>query len=385
MKRILILTNEFEPFKGGVGTYTRELAIAASELGHDVTILAPSYYKDCDARAGSGGYKLQRYAGGVPRLREYPRIFHAARKAASVSGYDVVHAVDLPFAEMLAVARVFRSREHMITLHGSDINREKFTWRGRALRPFRVFESASRVVTNSCYTKSLLLQRFPAMSHRTVSVAPLGVAPIWFDAPAATGRDIFRKLGVSPEKLVVLCVARLTRRKGQHTLVNAVGRLSSSMQDRLACVLVGAPRQTDSEYVGVIERAAEQVRAQIVFAGRLTDDELLQLYSRSAVFCLPGSVEDPKMVEGFGLVFLEAAAQGLPAIAGRVGGVPEVVIDGETGLVLPPDDPELLSEALSRLLADDALRKDLGARARERSRAFTWRRCAELTYDFREA
>ena len=129
-----------------------------------------------------------------------------------------------------------------------------------------------------------------------------------------------------------------------------------------------------------LRREAETAKpADVVIAGSLDDSEVKALYSAADLFCLPGS-QRTDAIEGFGLVVLEAAAQGLTAIAGAVGGVPEVVRDGETGLLVPPDDPNAIRFALADLLKDPARRKRLGAAARTQARAFTWERCARETF-----
>jgi glycosyltransferase involved in cell wall biosynthesis len=125
----------------------------------------------------------------------------------------------------------------------------------------------------------------------------------------------------------------------------------------------------------------EQIRAQaaeigledhVVLTGPLPDPEVIRLYFRSDVFVLP-CLEIPGDVEGFGIVFLEAALAGSPAVATRVGGIPDAVVDGETGLLVPPGDFEALAEAVGRLLADPELRARLAATAAARARAnFSW-------------
>jgi phosphatidylinositol alpha-1,6-mannosyltransferase len=144
--------------------------------------------------------------------------------------------------------------------------------------------------------------------------------------------------------------------------------------------MVGSEMQRDRSYKEELLRAAEKVKpADFVVTGSLEDVEVKALYSVSDLFCLPGSSET-NAVEGFGLVFLEAAAQGLTAIAGAVGGVPEVVRDGETGVLVPPDNPKALGIALVDLLKDRERRERFGAAARAQARSFTWERCALETF-----
>ena len=89
---------------------------------------------------------------------------------------------------------------------------------------------------------------------------------------------------------------------------------------------------------------------------------------------------DPKRVEGFGLVYLEAAAQGLPSLAAAAGGVPEVVVDGETGCVLSELTPDAVARHLAIWIRDPLVLESMAVKARARAREFTWDRCARQTY-----
>ena len=117
------------------------------------------------------------------------------------------------------------------------------------------------------------------------------------------------------------------------------------------------------------------------FVGAIPNEELALWYSLGEVFVMPSRSEPPD-VEGFGIVFLEAAACERPVVAARAGGVPDAVADGISGLLVEPNDEEGLARALIELLSDPARRADLGRRARERVLAeFTWDRVAERTLE----
>jgi phosphatidylinositol alpha-1,6-mannosyltransferase len=119
---------------------------------------------------------------------------------------------------------------------------------------------------------------------------------------------------------------------------------------------------------------------RIRFTGRITDRELRELYDSSAIFALPTAAMVGRNAagEGFGLVFLEAAAFGLPVVAGRSGAVPEVVEDGRTGLLVDPDDPAAVANAIGTLLGDPSLRTRLGRAARARAQTrFTFEAFAD--------
>jgi phosphatidylinositol alpha-1,6-mannosyltransferase len=157
----------------------------------------------------------------------------------------------------------------------------------------------------------------------------------------------------------------------------ALAGLPASVAEKVAYVVVG---QGGAEYSAELRRLADQCSVPTVFTGPVANDDLRVLYASASVFCMPGEPH-PRRVEGFGLVYLEAAAQGVAAIASRVGAIPEVVIDGETGIIIEPMDHEALGAALLRCLQDPAYARQLGDTAREWARGFSWGRCAEETYD----
>ena len=160
-------------------------------------------------------------------------------------------------------------------------------------------------------------------------------------------------------------------------MLKALETLPQEDKDQLTYVIVGGADNAKHEQN--LHRLADLCGVPVVFAGTISREDIRGLYRESWVFCLPGQ-KDPRKVEGFGLVYLEAAAQGLPSIATPVGGVPEVVIDGTTGWLLKGDAPEELAKIFSALLKEPAQVSACGASARERAGSFSWRRCAEQTY-----
>jgi len=129
------------------------------------------------------------------------------------------------------------------------------------------------------------------------------------------------------------------------------------------------------------ERLSDKIRSRIeelglaehaVLLGQRSDDELVALYRRADLFVLP-VLEIPGDIEGFGIVFLEAALGSTTSVSTRVGGIPDAVADGETGLLVAPGDPNAMAAAISQLLADDELRERLARRAETRARSeFGW-------------
>ncbi|MFP6854899.1 MAG: glycosyltransferase family 4 protein, partial [Opitutales bacterium] len=178
-------------------------------------------------------------------------------------------------------------------------------------------------------------------------------------------------------KLRIITVGRLHPRKGQDRMLAALAALPVELKDSVEYVLIGP--ETHSRYVCQIREQSEKIGLSVTFSGDLSDDKLREAYADADVFALTSTAQ-PDSVEGFGFVYLEAASHGLPAIAHRIGGVEDAVVNEETGLLIEHDNPADLSRAIERLLRDSGLRKRLGSAAKERAEKFTWKSTAKALY-----
>jgi phosphatidylinositol alpha-1,6-mannosyltransferase len=164
---------------------------------------------------------------------------------------------------------------------------------------------------------------------------------------------------------VVLCVGRLVERKGQDVLIRSLPQVAAAVPEVL-CVLAGSGADRSR-----LEELARDlgVADRVCFLGFVPETELPGCYAAADVFAMPSRyLPSAGDVEGFGIVFLEANAAGVPVVGGRSGGVEEAVRDGYTGLLVDPEDPAAVAGALTRLLQDEGLRRQLGAQGRERAR-----------------
>ena len=168
------------------------------------------------------------------------------------------------------------------------------------------------------------------------------------------------------------------RRKGHLRTLRALQMLPPEVRARLEYWIVSG--QSKGNYEGIVRAAAaSQPDLAVRFFGNLPDEELAQVYDCADIFAMT-SVPHGESVEGFGLVYLEAAAHGLPVVAHDVGGVSEAVLDGETGYLVPPDRPAQLAAAFEKLIHDPELRRRLGAAGREFARRNCWKRSAEALF-----
>jgi phosphatidylinositol alpha-1,6-mannosyltransferase len=173
------------------------------------------------------------------------------------------------------------------------------------------------------------------------------------------------RLGLPVDGPLVVSVSRLVPRKGMDTLIEAAHRLRSSYPD-LTVAIAGTGRDRDR-----LDRLAGLATGPVRLLGRISDDDKAALLGAADVFVMDCRTRWAGLEqEGFGIVFLEAAAAGVPQIAGRSGGAAEAVEDGLTGLVVErPGDPGVLEQALRTLLADPDLRRRMGHEARKRAEA----------------
>jgi glycosyltransferase involved in cell wall biosynthesis len=313
--KVAVLTTSYPRDASDVaGVFLRDAVEDLCARGVEVEVVSPATFRHFSIAYGAGIVPNLRRSPGkallLPAfLAEYTR---AARKAAA--GADLVHAHWLP-SGLLARAT---GKPYLVTMHGTDAELAR-----RAPALFRPVVRAARMVLTVSEALAIDAHRLGA---REVRVVPVGV-----DVPDVT---------VEPDDPPhVLFVGRLSEEKGVLELLEAARGLP------LVVVGDGPLRARVPVAIGFVPRA-----------------ELGAYLDRAAV------VVCPSRREGYGVVAREAMAHGRPVVATNVGGLPEAVVDGETGLLVPPGDVSALRAALERLLGDAELRARLGAAARDRVR-----------------
>lgn len=353
MTRHLLVTNDFPPKHGGIQSYLWELWRRLPS--DDTTVLTTSYPGAAEWDAAQT-FRVERVKDKV--LLPLPRVVRAVDALADEVGAAVV-MLDPALPIGLIGPRL--RRPYGVVLHGAEI-----TVPGRipgshaALQ--RVLRGARVVVSAGGYPLAEA-ERAAGCALPATNVPP-GVDVDRF-RPLATAqrRDTRARLGIPPDGLVVLGLSRLVPRKGFDVLLRAAARLRESHPDLVVAVGGGGRDRAR------LERVANESNAPVQFLGRVDDDDLPDLFASADVFAMLCrnrwfGLEQ----EGFGIVFLEAAAAGVPALAGASGGAAEAVEDGVTGFVVdPPDELDAATAALRRLLDDAALRQRMGAAARTRA------------------
>jgi glycosyltransferase involved in cell wall biosynthesis len=372
---ILLLTSEFAPAMGGIATYAGEIASAATRLGARVTVLAPDYARQAAADDNPLPFEVVRFRGGLHSMRDLPSKIMLARSRVRADCYDVIHAADWPFFIPVALSRWRTQARVLMTVHGTEINETQTPLKRLAIRSAGVFGPRTKVVANSRYTEKLFRERFVIDAQR-INAISLGVSDFWFRGRRrrTAVRETYQ---LAPDRLVIVTVARITRRKGQHLTLAALASLPDDSRKRITWLVIGPDGESD--YVETFRGLVEAADCDVRLLGPQPNEQIRDIYSAADFFCLTGLPESSGRVEGFGLVYLEAAAGGLPSIATAVGGVPDAVLADETGILVPPD-VDSISRAVADLAADSDLRAILAAGASAHARALSWERCAAATY-----
>lgn len=266
---------------------------------------------------------------------------------------------------------------YVVWAHGEDISvaqsSRHFAWTMR-----RVYSRASGAFANSRNTAALL--RASQCFDGEVHVAYPGVDGSRF-TPAAPGSvELSQRLAPQGE-LLLLSVGRLQWRKGHELVLRALPALLREYP-RLRYVIAGEGNQREKLTRLIVDLALGEI---VHLAGEVAESDLPAYFAACDVFVLPTRVE-PSDFEGFGIVFLEAAASGKPTLGGRNGGVSEAVSDGETGVLVDPERPEEILSALRALCASAELRTRMGAAGRARAlRDFTWEAAARVVSEAHQA
>lgn len=369
-RQLVLVTHEFYPHRGGIAVYAAEMARAAQQLGYDVEVWAPALPAGRIDAAWPFPVRRLPLAGDHSLLSQWRMARALVAQRHRLRAATLYIPEPGPFLAMLLLQYfdTLRPAQLLLTFHGSEIQRLASRWPLR-WSTSHLLRKAARISVVSDFARGLLRQYFPEAAAKVVLTpgalrTDLTTGSV---ASAASHRD----------KIVILTVARLSPRKGQLEVINALQGLPANRRQKLEYWLVGA--HSKENYDRMLDRAAGGADFRVKFLGDIPDEQLGAIYVQADIFAMT-SMPHKQSVEGFGLVYLEAGAHGLPVVAHAIGGVPEAVVDGETGLLVAPGDSPALTAAFARLLDDPALCRRLGEAGRARARRHAWRDSAQSLF-----
>ena len=364
-EKVILLTYEYPPTRGGAGIYCEELGYAASDIGFNLEVWPPL------GSASSIGVRSSPlpFEGSQGLWSSFRLMWETRRRIKNLSNPFFLH-----LAEPGALRAFLRFRSllkplppYLVTIHGSELIRfTKNKWERLLFR--KTLSEAKLIHVLSSFNQKSLLQFCPESSDLIKQVP---------GAPARNvlpQRDPVKKSG---QILKILCVGRIHPRKGQDKLIKAVNQLPEHLRKKIELSLVGPV--VDQSFYRSIEKDANRSSSEIHFLGELSEKELRDQYKRSDLFSLT-SIPRKSSIEGFGFVYLEASSHGLPVLANRVGGVEDAVRHEETGLLVDPLSEIDLCHSLERLISDDPLRCKLGENGKRWANRHSWKKVAEKLY-----
>jgi glycosyltransferase involved in cell wall biosynthesis len=360
-----LYTHEFFPTRGGIATYCHEFANAAAEIGFSTMLHAPN--TSCaEATNLPATYTIDR--GSHKGNHNLPAIFQSRRKlAANLKNFPGdIHLLAEP-GPILAYGTLKQSLAQTpkvyITLHGSEIQRWANHPIGRLLAK-RAFSNATGIRAVSGPIKDGALATFPSIEEKLKAV-PNALPQAYRTMDCATRKD-----WLPNEPMEILSVGRIHPRKGYDQVIRAIAQLPEETRSRMRYTIAGASK--DNKYLKHLHTLAKTSGVALETALNLSDIELSSCFRKAQVFALT-SMPYKNSVEGFGLVYLEAGAHGLPCLAYDTGGVKDAVLHGQTGYLIPQGDLQKLSQSILRLFKDPALRTQLGQQNRQFALKRTWK------------
>ena len=372
--RILMVSWEYPPLiYGGLGRHVHGLAEALAADGHDVAVLSQAH-PDVPPDEMVGGVRVIRAAAGEPGadIARWVRTLNRAQRrtgAVLLKTWrpDVVHAHDWVAADAgVSLARAAHS-PLVATFHATEAG----LWNGWLTTPLSrhrhdteawLVRQATRTIVCSAAMQAEVTAALRVAPEELTRVHN-GVAPEAWRTTAEQRAAIRAAMAVPADAPLIVLAGRVEWEKGGDVAIRALRLVRRIHRD--ACLVIAG---TGSQQPALQDLARRQRIARAVrFAGHLDESALAALLATADVAVVPSSYEP------FGLAALEAAAAGTPVVAGDAGGLPEIIADGRTGLLVPPRKPGILADAITRLLDDRTLADGLVSAARRDIEArFGW-------------
>jgi len=364
--KILMLNYEFPPLGGGAGRATLNIARELVKSGNEVDILTSSYEKKATDEVvdGINIYRVFSKRKGIHECGFLGMLsyvifgFFKFRKLVKNKKYDVIHAFfSIPTGIITFLGKKIYGLNYIVSLRGSDVpdyDQYEFNVMHKFLKPLnrRIWKNAHSVVVLSKNLAEIASKTEPKLHYKVIY--------------NGIDMSVFRPMNVkkTDECIQLICVSRLLKRKGIQYLLYALSKLR---YPNLKLLIVGT-----GNYGEELRRLTSKLdlSERVSFHNYCKNEDLPELYNRSDIFVLPS------LTESFGLVFLEAMACGLPIIATRTGGIPEIVENGENGILVEPGEIDELKNALDRLISDKELRQKMSRNNLLRVREFSWEKIA---------
>ena len=366
-QKIILLTHEYPPKRGGAGTYCEELVYASQKIGISIEAWVPDYAtRPNDTHLY--GLPIKGSQDWLCSFRLFEEIKNNLKRVKQTTLLHLAEPGSL--RAFIRFGWVLKKLPNLIiTIHGSELIRfcknpiEKLFF-------LRLLRKAKKIHVLSKFNRNQLIKLCPTIKDKIL---------LFPGAPARNlVSDRAKERKPARENIRILCVARIHPRKGQDRVLQSISKLPGNLKKKIECLFVGPV--VKKNFFRELGKQKERIDCKISFLGDLPDQELKDIYQSSDIFVLP-SMPRAQSVEGFGFVYLEASSHGLAVLAHRIGGVEDAIKDGETGILTNLEKPEELENALKTLIADETLRKQLGDAGKEWANSHSWKSVAKALYE----
>ena len=384
--RHLFVTQDYAPDLGGMAR--RHLELCRRFGDGDETTMAVSTVAAPSAKSfdESEQYVIYRQPFTFNHANRFANEMRWGAWLTSGRGasFDVLHCGNIrPVGYPVWLAHTTRKKPYLIYVNGGDLLRERKKARESRIKRATargILGGASGIVATSDWVAELsreVLDLVEVKNPPPVAALGLGTDPIQFHPLRDTG-SLRRRWGIG-DAPIILTVARLVPHKGQDNVIRALAVLRHQFKN-LRYVLVGEGHDERR----LRDLATElNVEDRVGFVGAMRDDELPEAYATSTLYAGISRIDREINAEGYGISFLEAAASGVPSVAGDSGGVRSAVRDEETGVVVPPENVDAIVSAIRTMLVDENRRKAMGIAARHSVETYyNWARVARDTREF---
>lgn len=347
MTRVLLVSNDFPPRRGGIQSYLHELVgqLLQSGVDYALTVYAPKWKgsDEFDEAAAASGYRVVRHPTTL--MLPGPGVDDRMRRLIADNDIETVwFGAAAPLALLAPRARGAGASRVIASTHGHEVGWSMLPVARNALR--RIGDGTDVVTYVSNYTRGRFASAFGP--HAALEYVPPGVDTDRFVPDPAARAEMRSRYGLG-DRPVIVCLSRLVPRKGQDMLIRALPAIRGRVDGAALVIVGGGPHMDTLRKLATDTGVADHV----VFTGGVPGAELPAHHAMADVFAMPCRTRGAGLdVEGLGIVFLEASSTGVPVVAGDSGGAPETVVDGETGIVVDGTDLDHIVAAITEILTD---------------------------------
>ena len=358
---IIITTQCLFPKIGGIESLMTGMAEAMSSAGKDVIVLADGKRNLDDENKK---YKIKRFSGWKPYRRRRKAII--LKKIIANNNIEAIYADSWKSVEHLSLVNV----KIVVLAHGTEIPKKYFDnfyayLNIKKRRIIRSYANCQKIAANSAYTRDLMIASLKINSDKINIIHP-GI-DIYEDFISDDDRQNVKKI-IKDASPIITTLARVEKRKGHKFVINAISELKSKFPNMLYLVAGKGP------YLDEIKKYVRMLNLEknVIFLGWITEPEKSLVLQSSDIFIMTPS-QVGESIEGFGMVFIDAAFHGIASIGTLSGGISDAIIDNKTGLLCKEGNQASITKNIDKLLSNKELRISLGRNGRERARSeYSW-------------